>query len=172
MSDVVWAAAIAGGVGLVGNVATMWATALQRRSMERVEQVRSTAERERFEDELHERDRLRRLETYEELLQALDAVHRFGALGGAAKDFPVLGDRYRTLRSRVQVLGSDGVINAMAAWEQVLLRTSDDRQTPEAILAASDFRADFASKLDELRECVRQLREAMRADVARSTRAP
>ncbi|MEA2286094.1 MAG: hypothetical protein QOJ21_2137 [Solirubrobacteraceae bacterium] len=69
MSDVFWAAAIAGGVGLAGNAFTY----LAARANRRLDLVRLEAENERFHEERREPERQNRQGTL------LGAVHLVGA---------------------------------------------------------------------------------------------
>jgi hypothetical protein len=68
MSDVVWAAAIAGGVGLAGNAFTY----LAARANRRLDLATLEAENERFHEERREPERQNRQGTYHRLLAVLD----------------------------------------------------------------------------------------------------
>jgi hypothetical protein len=68
MSDVVWAAAIAGGVGLAGNAFTY----LAARANRRLDMARLETENERFHEERREPERQNRDGTYHRLLAVLD----------------------------------------------------------------------------------------------------
>jgi hypothetical protein len=75
-SDVIWAAIIAGGVGVLGNGATIWATQLQRASHERTEDKRIEADADRLSAEHDETERQRRLAAYQALTVVLGDLDR------------------------------------------------------------------------------------------------
>jgi hypothetical protein len=113
-SDVIWAAAIAGGVGVLGNAATLWATQLQRASHERTETKRIAADAARLKAEHEEAERQRRLTSYQSLMVVLAELDRAATWGTATdKEVDAMIARFLQLHADVLLIGTDAVGDAL-----------------------------------------------------------
>ncbi len=166
-SDVIWAAAIAGGVGLAGNGATLWATQLQRRSQERVEAIKDKAEAEQALDERRATARNTRAKFYEDVYLALDDLEQTGTgPDGSDEEFSKVVARWRAVRGRARLVGSPEVVEAVAAV-QGLLRTI--AQEMPASGAPDDplwkhYQAAYQRHEEALAPALTALVDAMRSD--------
>lgn len=113
-SDVVWTAAITGGVGLLGNAATLWATKLQRASQDRTEGKRIAADADRLNAEHDEAERQRRLTAYQALTVVLGDIDRVATWVNATnEETEAMIARFLQLHAEVLLIGTDAVTEAL-----------------------------------------------------------
>lgn len=117
MSDVVAAALIAGGVGLLGSVATLTVTRWNT-----IDQTR-----QRHEDQLIEA-RTGRQEQYARLAWQLGRLHKYDALGFAPtrEDWADWLDQYDYICGVVQIVGSESVNDGVSAFTSALEEAAPD----------------------------------------------
>jgi hypothetical protein len=111
---VIWAAAIAGGVGVLGNAVTLWATQLQRASHERTEVKRIEADAERLNAEHDEAERQRRFTIYQALTVVLGGIDRAATWATATdEETDAMISRFLQLYADVLLIGTDAVREAL-----------------------------------------------------------
>lgn len=163
----IWSAAIAGGVGLLGNAATVWATQLQRASHDRTESRRIAADAERLKAEHAEAERQRRLSAYQALIVTLGEIDRMSAWTSTPTDEQV--EALIALCEReiagVLLIATDEVCMAMNPLTDVLATVGDEmaraRQMGVAAAHTNAYRRHRAAAMD----AHGTLLMAMRADV-------
>jgi hypothetical protein len=171
-SDVIWAAALAGGVGLLGNGTTFWATYLQRRSHERTEAKRIDADADHLTAGHREAERQRRLTEYQGLVVVLNDLDRSATWAiGSDEETESLIARFHHGHANVLLLGAEPVCVALSEVIQMLDQIGSDlshirRLDPSQGLAAAHATA-YTGHRDSLIAAEAGLVLAMRADVRR-----
>jgi hypothetical protein len=132
MSDVIWAAAIAGAVGIAGNAAQY----LGARQQADVELAKVQAENERLRQQVRESERSNRQDTYNRLLAVLDRLDMF-ATGYHPEDqatYTSAVEELNNLIGGVHLFGAEEVRDALWPLAEELERLGegiDRRQRDE-----------------------------------------
>jgi hypothetical protein len=171
-SDVIWAATIAGGVGLLGNGATLWATALQRRSHERTEAKHIDADADRLGIEHREAERQRRFGMYEALVRVMNDLDRASTWASPTdEEVESLVAHFLELHANVLLLGSEHVCEASSPVSETLNLIGTDLVRIQRLDASQGLAAAHATAYkqhrDPLIDAEAALLLAMREDVRR-----
>ena len=174
MSDVIWAGAIAGGVGLAGNVVTYLVSKGQRR----VELAKVNAEYDRLRQEHREAERSNRQGTYHRTLAVLDRLDMFatGYNPESETEYMVALEELNTLVGGIHLFGAQSVRDALGpvaeefarlgeriGIQQWAGRQSGNQPVPYAVAYGEAYR----DRRNEIIAATAALTEAMRADVTR-----
>jgi hypothetical protein len=164
MSDVIWAAAIAGGVGLLSNIPTY----LSARRTAYVELARLREESERLREQHREAERQNRQGTYHRVLAALD---RFDMIATGAPfttdEFDQLWDGYNALAGGVLLFGATSVRERMQPVSRLLQEIRAEVAESSVEDQAQAFGKAYLPRRGEMLSAQARLIEAMREDVTR-----
>jgi hypothetical protein len=168
MSDVIWAAGIAGAVGIAGNIAQYFGVKKQAG----VELAKVNAENERLRQQVRETERANRQDTYNRLLSVLSRMDFF-ATGGhpdTDEEYRVARDELNTLMGAVRLLGADDVneaLDGLRVFLKALGRDIDERQRVDNETFGVAFGAAWRRQRRQYVSAENNLIQAMRDDVIR-----
>jgi hypothetical protein len=157
-SDVIWAAIIAGGVGLAGNGVTAWSAYLQAQNQRGLEE-------DRRRDDRRTALRQERLASYSKLLVAINRLDNL-AVGPPAPDAAVNDAivALRNLLADVRLLGDEDVRAAVETLTDKLQDVGED-MTGVSGSAGTQHKTAFLKHRQEIADIVRAMQVAMRADI-------
>jgi hypothetical protein len=167
-SDVIWAAIIAGSVGVIGNGATIWATQLQRRSHERTEAKRIDADADRLRAEHRETERQRRLATYKAFQVTMSDLDR-AATWSTATDEQVDAAlaEFDQLYAEIMLIGSTAVCDSLSPLIDALDRVGGRMSELSRLPLAERHREAFRAYGQPVRDAWATALLAMRDDIRR-----
>jgi hypothetical protein len=174
MSDVIWAAGIAGAVGISGTLATIRATSAQLRSHERVEAQRIGAEKERQHAEHIEAERQRRCDVYAQFLTTLSDLDRLGTWAtGTNEEISAALERYDKDYTAVMVAANDAVADSLGQLAHVFMESGAHMAVDADESSLSErFRDAYRSYRIAIIEAGNIVLLAMREDIRRGYEDP
>jgi hypothetical protein len=181
MSDVIWAAAITGTVGIAGNLTTYLvsrraaATAMQAAEKQAdVELAKVNAENERLRDQIRETERANRRDAYQRMAALLDRLDLLGAgLDREAHetDYETAFEEFTLATGGIHLFGTDEVRGALIAVTEQMTYindlTSERRQKDTSMSYAEAYRQAYRQRRGRVQEATADLMTAMRDDVTR-----
>ncbi|MEN3282095.1 MAG: hypothetical protein V7607_3235 [Solirubrobacteraceae bacterium] len=171
MSDVIAAAIVAGSVGLLGNVATLYATGRQLASHERVERQRIEADSARQRAEHREAERQRRHDIYMQFnltLADLDRLASGWAPSGTDEDVAAALDRFEKGQAAVMVVATDEIADALGKVVDALDQSGQEMAQAMDLPLAERFRTSYRRHRLPIIQAGADLILAMRADARRA----
>ncbi len=174
MSDVFWAAIIAGSVGLIGNVTTYFtakrgaaATVATAERSAAVELERIRAENERLRDQHREDERRNRQGTYHRMIAVLDRLDYY-ATGYPPRDeqYDETVAEFNYLYGGILLFGPPSVTNEVGPLLQILSEVGRGMAAAEGT-RAERWREAYLPRRDDFTRAQGRLVAAMHADVTR-----
>jgi hypothetical protein len=174
MNDVIWAAIIAGGVGLAGNVTTYFtaksgaaATVRTAEQAAAVELERINAENERLREQIRDDERRNRQGTYHRMIAVLDRLDYY------ATGYPPTDEQYNAtvaefnyLHGGILLFGPPSVTDAVGPLIQVLSEIGAGMAAAEGT-QAERWRVAYLPRREDFIRAQGRLVAVMHADVTR-----
>ena len=181
MSDVVWAAAIAGAVGVAGNITTYVVSRQQAKTaiasakgQSEVELEKVRAENERLREEHREAERQNRQGTYHRFLAALDRFDMMATGNTPATDahFSELLGEYNQLYGAIRLFGAEPVRTALNPVVRLFVEVGAAMGDAEGETSAARFAEAYNPRRETIIEATAALTDAMREDITRNVLSP
>lgn len=174
MSDVIWAAAIAGGVSLVGNAATYLVSRRQtavsiatEESRSKVELTKVESELEKLREQYREAERSNRQGTYHRLFGVINRQDMIGtgAMQATDAEYTALVQEFNFLFGGVLLFGAEPVTEAINAFVAHLNELGRDMSSQSSGTQVERLRAVYPAHRERLMDAEGALIVAMRDDV-------